>query len=166
MDHQSIAQTLGSYGEFIGAIAVVATLFYFSRQIRSMQSSHYSEAIVSTVDGEIALDQMYVDNAELIVKGNAGEQLSDADELKLRHIYHAIQTVHFHYYIRERERGHPYDVRAQVFAAHLLKNPVLLGIFQSVEVAWDADSLPARFYASVKSYLKDPVRAESLRKSL
>ena len=166
MDHQSLAQILGSYGEFIGAIAVVATLFYFSRQMRGMQASQLSEAIMSTVEGEMVLDQMYVENAELIVKGNSGERLSDAEELKLRHIYHAIQTFHFHYYIREREEGHRHDIRAQVFAAHLLKNPVLLGIFQSVEVAWDSDSLPARFYASVKSYLNDPVRAKSLRRSL
>ena len=91
MDHQSLAQILGSYGEFIGAIAVVATLFYFSRQMRGMQASQLSEAIMSTVEGEMVLDQMYVENAELIVKGNSGERLSDAEELKLRHIYHAIR---------------------------------------------------------------------------
>lgn len=33
MDHQTFAQQLGNYGEFLGAIAVVATLFYLSRQI-------------------------------------------------------------------------------------------------------------------------------------
>ena len=28
MDHQAIAQLLGNYGEFVGAIAVVITLIY------------------------------------------------------------------------------------------------------------------------------------------
>ncbi|MEJ2238786.1 MAG: hypothetical protein P8X82_10855 [Gemmatimonadales bacterium] len=35
MDLMSTAQLLGNFGEFLGAIAVVATLGYLSRQIRS-----------------------------------------------------------------------------------------------------------------------------------
>ena len=34
MDHQAFAQLLGNYGEFVGAIAVVATLMYLALQIR------------------------------------------------------------------------------------------------------------------------------------
>ena len=38
MDHQSIAQLLGNYGEFLGSIAVVATLLYLVRQLRQNTS--------------------------------------------------------------------------------------------------------------------------------
>jgi hypothetical protein len=161
MDHQSIAQILGSYGEFIGAIAVVATLFYFARQIRGMQSSQLSEVLANTVDGEMVLDQIFVENAELIVNGNSGEHLSDADELRLRHIYHAIQSFHFHYYVREQQTGNS-DIRAQAFASHLVKNPAFLRIFHSRE--WGSDSRPAEFAANVRTYLNDPVSVENLRK--
>jgi len=34
MDHQAFAQLLGNYGEFVGSIAVVATLGYLAVQIR------------------------------------------------------------------------------------------------------------------------------------
>ena len=34
MDHQVFAQLLGNYGEFVGAIAVVATLAYLAVQVR------------------------------------------------------------------------------------------------------------------------------------
>ena len=34
MDHQAFAQLLGNYGEFVGAIAVVATLVYLAVQVR------------------------------------------------------------------------------------------------------------------------------------
>ena len=34
MDHQAFAQLQGNYGEFLGAIAVVATLGYLAAQIR------------------------------------------------------------------------------------------------------------------------------------
>jgi hypothetical protein len=39
MDHQVFAQLLGNYGEFVGAIAVVATLIYLSIQIRQNTNS-------------------------------------------------------------------------------------------------------------------------------
>jgi len=34
MDHQAFAQMLGNYGEFVGAIGVIATLVYLAAQIR------------------------------------------------------------------------------------------------------------------------------------
>jgi hypothetical protein len=34
MDHQTFAQLLGNYGEFVGALAVVATLVYLTLQVR------------------------------------------------------------------------------------------------------------------------------------
>ena len=39
MDHQGFAQLLGNYGEFVGAIAVVATLGYLAVQIRQNTSA-------------------------------------------------------------------------------------------------------------------------------
>jgi hypothetical protein len=38
MDHLTFAQLLGSYGEFVGAIAVIATLIYLSVQVRHSRS--------------------------------------------------------------------------------------------------------------------------------
>jgi hypothetical protein len=34
MDHQAFAQLLGNYGEFVGSIAVLATLIYLAVQVR------------------------------------------------------------------------------------------------------------------------------------
>ncbi len=47
MEHQAFAEMLGNYGEFVGSIAVVATLIYLSVQIRqntraTMAESRYS----------------------------------------------------------------------------------------------------------------------------
>ncbi|MEZ5559164.1 MAG: hypothetical protein R3E86_11585 [Pseudomonadales bacterium] len=42
MDHQAFAQLLGNYGEFVGAIAVVATLLYLAAQVRN--SNRYEAA--------------------------------------------------------------------------------------------------------------------------
>ena len=34
MDHQTFAQLLGNYGEFVGSLGVVVTLFYLATQVR------------------------------------------------------------------------------------------------------------------------------------
>lgn len=34
MNHQTLAELLGNYGEFVGSFAVLATLLYLARQIR------------------------------------------------------------------------------------------------------------------------------------
>ena len=44
MDHQTFAQLLGNYGEFVGAIAVVATLAYLATQIRQSNQASSRES--------------------------------------------------------------------------------------------------------------------------
>jgi len=50
MDHQAFAQLLGNYGEFVGAIAVVVTLFYLANQIRSSARMAAIEARQTVLD--------------------------------------------------------------------------------------------------------------------
>jgi hypothetical protein len=54
MDHQAFAQLLGNYGEFVGAIAVVATLIYLTAQLRqntkAVRSSTMQSVHQSTID--------------------------------------------------------------------------------------------------------------------
>ena len=57
MDHQAIAQLLGNYGKFIGAIAVVLTLAYLASQLeqntkalRSTTYQAYNESSLSRAD--------------------------------------------------------------------------------------------------------------------
>jgi hypothetical protein len=46
MDHLTFAQLLGSYGEFIGSIAILATLVYLAIQVRQVRE----EQIARTLD--------------------------------------------------------------------------------------------------------------------
>ncbi len=57
MDHQTFAQLLGSYGEFVGAIAVVVTLAYLAVQIR--HSKEATEANTRTIRANAA-KEVYV----------------------------------------------------------------------------------------------------------
>jgi hypothetical protein len=59
MDHQAFAQLLGNYGEFVGAIAVVATLFYLAVQVK--QSKLATEANTRAIEEgrRLAMAQTY-----------------------------------------------------------------------------------------------------------
>ena len=48
MDHQAFAQLLGNYGEFVGAVAVVATLAYLAVQVR--HSREAKNVIQNTIE--------------------------------------------------------------------------------------------------------------------
>ena len=47
MDHLTFAQLLGNYGEFLGAIAVVVSLFYLAMQIRQAKLETDKKVIAS-----------------------------------------------------------------------------------------------------------------------
>jgi aspartate/tyrosine/aromatic aminotransferase len=47
MDHQAFAQLLGNYGEFVGSVGVVGTLFYVAIQIRNQIRESRASAINS-----------------------------------------------------------------------------------------------------------------------
>ncbi len=68
MDHQAFAQMLGNYGEFLGAIAVVATLGYLAVQIRQntkmMEATIRQELSRGSQDGLMQL----ADHAEIWAK--------------------------------------------------------------------------------------------------
>ena len=51
MDHQAVAQMLGNYGEFVGAIGVVVTLAYLAVQIRQNTLSARAQSRQNLLDG-------------------------------------------------------------------------------------------------------------------
>ncbi len=89
MEHQVIAQLLGNYGEFIGAIAVVASFGYLGIQIRGNTKSNYVSRLHS-VQSEIARvhERVVADEsfAELVAKSGDGAatELSKKDHARLQ----------------------------------------------------------------------------------
>ena len=70
MNHQAFAQLLGNYGEFVGAIAVVATLIYLATQIRQnneLLRSGSRQTLVSNEPDDVTHHQRLV---ELAIRRN------------------------------------------------------------------------------------------------
>ena len=55
MDHLTFAQLLGNYGEFVGAVAVIATLIYVAVQVRQAKELAVESAHATRAQGDINL---------------------------------------------------------------------------------------------------------------
>jgi hypothetical protein len=93
MDHQAFAQLLGNYGEFLGAIAVFATLVYLAIQIRQNTAAQRTATELATADvayktaaAYSRFYQMLADEglAEIWAKAQRNADLSATDEVRLR----------------------------------------------------------------------------------
>jgi hypothetical protein len=93
MDHQAFAQMLGNYGEFVGAIAVVATLFYLAVQVRHSKNATEANTRSLEQSQEIAMNDAgfnvakshqefanaIIPHADIWIRGNAGEPLDHVE---------------------------------------------------------------------------------------
>ena len=80
MDHQSFAQLLGNYGEFVGAIAVVVTLAYLAVQVKhgkeateantkSLNLQAYQSWQAANM--QINMGMSNLSQSEIVARGNA-----------------------------------------------------------------------------------------------
>ncbi len=90
MTLMEISQVLGNVGEFVGAIAVVATLLYLAVQVREAGRSSKSAAVQASRETRIAWFSSGRDSPHLPAiqaKALAGEALEAEDELRLTYHY-------------------------------------------------------------------------------
>lgn len=107
MDHQAFAQMLGNYGEFVGAIAVVATLAYLAIQVRISGKNTAMDARQRVLDrfsdakSHILDEQMY----ELLVSGTGDYEGMTAVDRGRFSILFSIFADNLYNAIQLREEG-------------------------------------------------------------
>ena len=77
MDHQTFAQMLGNYGEFVGAIAVVATLFYLAVQVRHTKEATDANTKALEVSQKIARTDSFLRRTDVMERSAAQVALSE-----------------------------------------------------------------------------------------
>ena len=105
MDHQSLANILGGYGEFLGSIAVLVTLVYLSLQVGQAKLATRAQIVQS------AMDQINQVNLQIASDPGWGEINAKSaltlDDLTIDQrnqyafielaICRAIESLYFHY---------------------------------------------------------------------
>ena len=90
MDHHAIAQLLGNYGEFVGAIAVVVTLIYLAMQVRANSEMLNRTAQASRIESARSVNEGFDRWRSMIIDSESEDlwyrginDLSDLDRLEL-----------------------------------------------------------------------------------
>ena len=97
-------ETLGNVGEFVGAIAVVVTLVYLTRQIRHSNIAAETAAIQAFFDSTSSITRDLRSNGDLIRRGIADWQSLSNDEQGdfNSHLLDWASKIHMGYRLRER----------------------------------------------------------------
>jgi hypothetical protein len=85
-------EAIGATGEVAGVGAVVLTLLYFALQIRAMKNSSFNEVLRAITVDQIELEKVRLQYADLLVRGNSGQELSATEQYEVRRIYDAHET--------------------------------------------------------------------------
>ncbi len=88
MDQQAFAQLLGNYGEFVGAIAVVATLAYLAMQVRQQNLESRAKSVHEILWGFRDAQAVFADPdvAELATKAmrlQSFDSLTDVEMMRV-----------------------------------------------------------------------------------
>ena len=105
MDLISTAQLLGNFGEFFGAIAVVATLGYLTIQIRHQNREAHAAAMHEVLtgfrDSVSSLGDQKI--AEVYTKAASLQELSDAEHMQLMVHIQRILRVYEEAYMQKQQ---------------------------------------------------------------
>ena len=129
MDHQAFAQLLGNYGEFVGAIAVVATLLYFGLQIKRTEQAMINSFQSGMQLARLTGNSQLLDHADLLVNANSGIALDEAQQEKLYLLYRGQEAIMFFAFLSVRNLGHDGGTQARMFAIYLCDNPAMESVW-------------------------------------
>ena len=142
MDHQALAQLLGNYGEFLGAIGVVVTLIYLARQIRQSNLAAETAAIQAFFHSTESITLGPLSNGGLIRKGLANWQsLSSDEQVDLSCIFTDwASKIHMGYrlYLRRALDAQTYDGWEGTLVS-ILKTPGGDEWWSNAQLLWPTD---------------------------
>lgn len=137
MDHLTFAQLLGNYGEFVGAIAVVATLFYLTVQVKHSKSATEANTRSLEQSRELAMNEAgfsvvrnyqdfvnaLVPYTDIWIRGNAGEPLDHVEAEIYASFIGLRWSIAFWQSRAMNNLSNVKDVGIHDFAAFLFQNP-------------------------------------------
>jgi hypothetical protein len=111
--------------ELIGIAAIVASLIFVGLQMRQSQSIAMSDGNLANAANRIERNTSILENSEVWVRGNAGQDLDENDAVVFRFLVQNVVDTAFFEIVRLRRMGEDgiADSIVADFSAFLFKNP-------------------------------------------
>ena len=106
-------EAAGAIGEILGAIAVVATLIYLSRQVSATKIAlrrQQSQEITSLFNESHNLIAGSTALSNAMAKLEAGSELTGGEAYQIRHMFLAVMNAFDNFYIQSREKDALMDI--------------------------------------------------------
>jgi hypothetical protein len=111
--------------ELVGIAAIVASLIFVALQLKQSQDIALSELGASRHASQVELDQSISNHAEIWARGNAGDELNQADAVIYRRLIHSMHWASWTSWRRNLlfNQSIPWKIIIADFASFLYQNP-------------------------------------------
>ena len=109
--------------ELIGIVAIVGSLLFVGIQLRQEQTIAFAEINQSAVESYVSVNAFIAEHAGVLVRSNAGEQLTDEEALIINRIVHSLHIKFRIEAAMRRSLGDSEGMAPKLFAIFLFNNP-------------------------------------------
>ncbi len=120
---------IGAVGEVLGAVGVLITLIYFGFQLRKTQKTMEISSFSATSDAQFALNTQMLDHADLVIRADKGENLSDVEAGQFRILVQNASNHSFFTYVRQGLSGRDQAPPVMNFSSWLNKHPAARAVW-------------------------------------
>ena len=109
--------------ELVGIVAIVGSLLFVGIQLRQEQTIAFAEINQSAVESYVSVNAFIAEHAGVLVRSNAGEQLTDEEALIINRIVHSLHIKFRIEAAMRRSLGDSEGMAPRLFAIFLYNNP-------------------------------------------
>ena len=121
--------------ELVGILAIVGSLLFVGIQLRQEQTIAFAEINQSAVESYVSINAFIAEHAGVLVRSNAGEQLTDEEALIINRLVHSL---HIKFRLEANMRSSMGDsdrMAPKLFAMFLYDNPGALRVWRELSKA-------------------------------
>ena len=109
--------------ELVGIAAIVGSLLFVGIQLRQEQAIAFAEINQAAIESYVSTDVFIAEHAGVLVRSNAGEQLTDTEALIINRIVHSLHIKFRLEAAMRKSMGSSGEMAARLLAMFLYNNP-------------------------------------------
>jgi len=137
------SEKVNNWLQVVGMFGIMASLVFVGFQVRQTQAIGEGESAAHFLETVVSARQIFIDNADVWIRGCMGEDMSAVDEAKFAHLFRAYSQGSFFAWLGSRNNIlelNPQDV-VYSFAANIHRYPGLAQTNLSFRRGWAVEGM-------------------------